>query len=100
MIIDTYTSLFFKYISNDLVCLMLYFVVAVYVSQAASDGQDILTNVIDDTITPQSKGLTIEMCAGLVDKKLSLVQIAKEEVQEECGYDAPLENFEVIVSSR
>ena len=45
-----------------------------------------------------SDGLTVELCAGLVDKKHTLVQIAKEEIEEECGYDVPLENIERITS--
>jgi len=32
-------------------------------------------------------GFTYELCAGLVDKDKSLVQIAKEEIFEECGYE-------------
>lgn len=43
-------------------------------------------------------GMTIELCAGIVDKELSLVEIVKEEVEEECGYDIPLSNIEKITS--
>jgi len=43
-------------------------------------------------------GLTVELCAGIVDKELSLVQIAKEEIEEECGYSVPLESIEKISS--
>ncbi len=43
-------------------------------------------------------GMTVELCAGIVDKELSLVEIAKEEVEEECGYDIPLSNIEKITS--
>jgi len=43
-------------------------------------------------------GMTIELCAGLVDKDKSLAQIAREEILEECGYDVPLENVEKITS--
>jgi UDP-sugar diphosphatase len=43
-------------------------------------------------------GMTIELCAGIVDKELSLVEIAKEEVEEECGYDIPLSNIQKITS--
>ena len=43
-------------------------------------------------------GMTIELCAGIVDKELSLAEIAKEEVEEECGYDIPLSNIEKITS--
>jgi UDP-sugar diphosphatase len=41
-------------------------------------------------------GLTVELCAGIVDKRLSLVEIASEEITEECGYLAPIENIERI----
>ena len=43
-------------------------------------------------------GLTVELCAGIVDKKLSLAQIAKEEIEEECGYDVPLKQVEKITA--
>ncbi len=45
-----------------------------------------------------SDGMTVELCAGIVDKELSLIQIAKEEIEEECGYDVPLEEIEKITS--
>jgi len=43
-------------------------------------------------------GFTYELCAGIVDKPLSLKEIAKEEILEECGYDVPLESIERITS--
>ncbi len=43
-------------------------------------------------------GMTVELCAGLVDKDNSLIQITKEEILEECGYDVPLEKIEKITS--
>ncbi len=43
-------------------------------------------------------GMTIELCAGIVDKKLSLPEIAKEEIEEECGYDVSLKEIEKITS--
>jgi len=43
-------------------------------------------------------GMTIELCAGIVDKKLSLAEIAKEEIEEECGYAIPLSNIQKITS--
>ncbi|MEA3373290.1 MAG: NUDIX hydrolase [Campylobacterota bacterium] len=42
--------------------------------------------------------VTYELCAGIVDKKSSLMQIAKEEIDEECGYDVPIERIEKITS--
>lgn len=41
---------------------------------------------------------TYELCAGIVDKEVPLIQIAKEEIDEECGYDVPLEKIEKITS--
>ncbi|MBL0722088.1 MAG: NUDIX hydrolase, partial [Sulfurovum sp.] len=43
-------------------------------------------------------GMSIELCAGIVDKDMSLKQIAQEEIDEECGYRVPLENIEKITS--
>ncbi len=46
----------------------------------------------------EEDGHTIELCAGIVDKDIPLVQIAKEEILEECGYDVPLEKIERVTS--
>lgn len=43
-----------------------------------------------------SMGCTYELCAGIVDKTVSLEQITKEEILEETGYDVPLGNIELI----
>jgi UDP-sugar diphosphatase len=43
-------------------------------------------------------GMTIELCAGIVDKKLSLVEIAMEEIEEECGYRVSVDSIEKIIS--
>jgi len=43
-------------------------------------------------------GFTYELCAGIVDKNTSLAQIAKEEIDEECGYDVPLEQIQRVTS--
>ncbi len=43
-------------------------------------------------------GMTIELCAGIVDKDLTLQEIAHEEIEEECGYRVPLEKIEKITS--
>jgi len=43
-------------------------------------------------------GMTIELCAGIVDKKLTLAEIAMEEIEEECGYAVSLESIEKITS--
>jgi len=43
-------------------------------------------------------GITLELCAGLVDKDKPLTQIAKEEIEEECGYALNVEDIEKITS--
>ena len=43
-------------------------------------------------------GMTIELCAGIVDKDIGLVEIAKEEVEEECGYRVKAEHMKKITS--
>ena len=49
---------------------------------------------------PATCGIAYELCAGIVDKQMSLSQVAKEEVLEECGYDVPVENLRQVTSWR
>lgn len=44
----------------------------------------------------KKNGMMYELCAGLVDKKIPNIQIAQEEVLEECGYNLPLKNIQKI----
>ena len=44
------------------------------------------------------EGMSVELCAGIVDKEMSLQQIAQEEIEEECGYCVPLDKVEKITS--
>jgi UDP-sugar diphosphatase len=41
-------------------------------------------------------GMSTELCAGIIDKELSVEQIAIEEIDEECGFEVSLENLERI----
>jgi len=43
-------------------------------------------------------GYTYELCAGIIDKNMPDVQIAQEEILEECGYDVPVDTIEKITS--
>lgn len=43
-------------------------------------------------------GITFELCAGILDKDVDSIQTAKEEIDEECGYDVPLEKIEKITA--
>ncbi|XP_044729144.1 uridine diphosphate glucose pyrophosphatase NUDT14-like [Chrysoperla carnea] len=42
-------------------------------------------------------GITLELCAGIVDKNKSIDEIAREEILEECGYDVPLNQIHRIL---
>ena len=54
-----------------------------------------VTTLLND---PEGEGHTYELCAGIVDKPVSLQQIAKEEVLEECGYDIPTQKLKRVTS--
>ncbi|XP_022246687.1 uridine diphosphate glucose pyrophosphatase-like isoform X2 [Limulus polyphemus] len=53
---------------------------------------------IDTSKYPPSEGITIELCAGIVDKDKCLEEIAKDEILEECGYDVPISSIKKITS--
>lgn len=57
-------------------------------------------DVIDLKKYPPTLGLTLELCAGIVDKNKSLAEIAQDELKEECGYEAPLSAFKKIITYR
>jgi UDP-sugar diphosphatase len=44
------------------------------------------------------EGMTVELCAGIVDKELPLERIAAEEVEEECGFRVDPASLERISS--
>lgn len=46
----------------------------------------------------KTDGYMYELCAGIIDKKLPDIEIAKEEIFEECGYDVPLKSLCKITS--
>jgi UDP-sugar diphosphatase len=46
----------------------------------------------------KTNGDMYELCAGIVDKKLSNKEIAREEILEECGYNVPLEKIQKVSS--
>jgi len=41
---------------------------------------------------------TYELCAGIIDKNISLAQIVQEEIDEECGYKVELDDISKISS--
>ncbi|XP_050546565.1 uridine diphosphate glucose pyrophosphatase NUDT14-like [Daktulosphaira vitifoliae] len=55
---------------------------------------------IDTVKYPPSSGLTVEFCAGIVDKNKSLEEIAVDEVKEECGYAVKTSDLQKIISCK
>ena len=53
---------------------------------------------VDTQTFPGSLGLSLELCAGIVDKDLSLEEIACQEVEEECGFLVSPERINKIVT--
>ncbi|KAH8310328.1 hypothetical protein KR044_000776 [Drosophila immigrans] len=49
---------------------------------------------------PPEIAVTLEPCAGMVDKEKSLQEIGSEEILEECGYEVPAENLQLIYQYR
>lgn len=41
-----------------------------------------------------------ELCAGIIDKELSTIEIAREELIEECGYDISVDKIEEVMQFR
>lgn len=66
---------------------------AVYINRVELDG-----DVVDTAKYPGSIGITVELCAGIVDKDLTLAEVAKEEILEECGYEVPVNLVEMVTS--
>lgn len=73
---------------------------AVLQSEILQNGRNIPEGCVDLQKYPPSVGITLELCAGTVDKDKSLAEIAREEVLEECGYDVPVERLERIYTYR
>lgn len=49
---------------------------------------------------PAKLAITDELCAGIVDKSKPLIEIAREEILEECGYNVPVERIETVMTYR
>lgn len=55
---------------------------------------------IDYKKFPPSVAVTTELCAGIIDKDMSIKQVAQEEVFEECGYKVPIDKIEEVLVYR
>lgn len=69
-----------------------------YVAAIPEDDRN--ASQVDVKKHPATLGLTLELCAGMVDKDKSIVEIAVDELREECGYEAPSSAFKKINTYR
>lgn len=86
-------------ISRNVLIFVKQFRPAVYVGTIPEEDRKLNVD-IDVKKYPADLGITVELCAGIVDKNLSVEEIAKEEILEECGYDVPVTSLEKIGSYR
>ena len=63
--------------------------------KAFTDGQS-----VDTSQHKGELGMTIELCAGIVDKDKDVAEIAQAEILEETGYKVPKENIRKVTSFR
>ncbi|XP_005112432.1 uridine diphosphate glucose pyrophosphatase NUDT14 [Aplysia californica] len=72
---------------------------AVYLAEAETEvrGEH---EVIDTEKWQSVRGLTVELCSGIVDRDEPFEKIAQSEVLEECGYDIPVKSLRRVTSFR
>ncbi|XP_065337953.1 uridine diphosphate glucose pyrophosphatase NUDT14-like [Cloeon dipterum] len=95
---DSVAILIFN-VTRQVLVLVKQFRPAVYLSNI-QDEDKVLEKHIDTSKYPAELGLTIELCAGIVDKNKTLEEIACEEVDEECGYTVQPADLQKIVCYR
>ncbi|XP_028132041.1 uridine diphosphate glucose pyrophosphatase NUDT14 [Diabrotica virgifera virgifera] len=86
-------------VSRNVLILVKQFRPAVYYGSIPEKDR-IMGEELDTKKYPPELGITIELCAGIIDKNKSEAEIAKEEVLEECGYDVPVSSMQKIGSYR
>lgn len=91
---DCVTIVIYNLTRNVLV-LVKQFRPSVYLGSLAPEDRTV-DAPIDTTKYPPETGITIELCAGMVDKNLPLAEIAREEILEECGYNVPVSSLQFV----
>ncbi|XP_070502833.1 uridine diphosphate glucose pyrophosphatase NUDT14-like [Chironomus tepperi] len=71
---------------------------AVYYGLVAEEYEK--TGKVDLQKFPPKDAITMELCAGIIDKDLPTNEIAREELIEECGYDVPVDRIEEVMQFR
>ncbi|XP_013193719.1 uridine diphosphate glucose pyrophosphatase NUDT14 [Amyelois transitella] len=85
-------------VSRKVLVFVKQFRPAVYYNCISDEDRE--NSVIDTEKYPASLGICLEMCAGIIDKKLSIEDIAREEVLEECGYNVDVSQLQRVMSYR
>lgn len=55
------------------------------------------TGKVDLEKFPPKNAITMELCGGKLDKEISVADVAREELYEECGYNVPVERMEEVM---
>lgn len=86
--------------TRDVLIFVRQFRPAVYYSQIPA--HELASGTPIDTCKyPGNLGVTLELCAGIIDnRKLTPVETMREEILEECGYNVPLASIQRVTSSR
>lgn len=92
-------SILLYHAEKDALIFVKQFRPAIYLERAMQF-MDAKTKEIDVQRVAPSLGVSLELCAGIVDKPKSLVEIACDEVLEECGYSVLPEHMEHVTSFR
>lgn len=82
-------------ITRNVLVLVKQFRPAVYYKQIPLEERK---TTIDTSKYPAALGMTIELCAGIADKNIPIVEIAKEEIVEETGYSVPCDQIQFVSS--
>jgi UDP-sugar diphosphatase len=80
--------------------LLLICVPAIYINNAQIWEEADGSKRIDTEKYPGQLGLTLELCAGIMDKEHTPQQTAQMELMEECGYKVPLDSLHRVTSFR
>nr|KAG5714435.1 hypothetical protein BaRGS_006881 [Batillaria attramentaria] len=74
--------------------------ISIYVNSVETHEDESGQTRVDTSKYPGSLGLTLELCAGILDKDHTPQQTAQMELMEECGYKVPLDSIRKITAFR
>jgi len=72
--------------------------VAILIYHTSRDAFVLVKQFRPPVFLKNEEGMTYELCAGIVDKDLTLAQIAQEEIEEETGYRVDVSRLKRVTS--